>query len=81
MGNYAGTYLEPSRTSMMEFFLELNIFAKELYIRGVRLGSKYASATVQKMKFSVKDFFGKFFSQPADLVAFTGEILKGKLFF
>ena len=34
--------------------------------------------TAQKMKFFIKDFFSKF---PADLVAFTEEILNGKLHF
>ena len=41
-------YLEPSRTSSMEFFAEIAIFAKKLYCRYVRLGSKYASVMYEK---------------------------------
>ena len=37
--------------------------------------SKYAQFAAQKMKFSIKDFFG------ADLVTFTEEILYRKLLF
>ena len=37
--------------------------------------------TAQKMKFSIKDFFGKCDQIRADLVTFTQEILYGKLHF
>ena len=39
------------------------------------------SSTTEKMKFSIKDFSSKCYNpqHTADLVAFTGEILNGKL--
>ena len=37
--------------------------------------------TAQKMKFSIKDFFSKCYQFPADLIAFTDEILNGNLHF
>ena len=39
------------------------------------------SITAQKMKFPIKDFFGKCDQFPADLVTFPEEILNGKLHF
>ena len=65
-------------------FISLNILVQDKVEIYTKTSDLISHLTAQKIKFSIKDFFSKYHESPhetADLVAFTEEILNGKLHF
>ena len=76
---FVNTYEHLHQTSFLRDCLVFNF--RNITLLAVEQITKGTNNTAQKMKFSIKDFFGKCDQFPADLVTFTEEILNGKLHF